>query len=169
MARILLVNRRPVDTHRGRGTHHFEPVAVDVAATRCEDHAVTFAAALHAEFIRRRSVNRRYSLRAFAAALGISHSAASRLRRGGQQPSDTTIMRIGRRLNWSASRIASFIVEQRISRLTAAASSREFVADARWLASRTNLSLDDIQLILHDALRTGRLEMTTADSWTVKE
>jgi len=128
---------------------------------------VTFTTALAAEYHRRRTANPRYSLRAFASALRISHSALSRLGRGDQHASDATIASIGRRLNWPSARILSMMREQRFRRVARVADSPAFVPDARWIASRANLSLDDVQLTLHDALRTGRLDMTARDSWKV--
>src|SRR5690349_8849827 len=97
---------------------------------------VTFASAFDAEFKRRRSVNPRYSLRAFAGALGISHSIASRCLRGDQRASDATIAAVGRRLKWSAARIDALIREERVHRLLDAATSARPVADARRLAAR---------------------------------
>ena len=122
---------------------------------------------LRAEFDRRRSLNPRYSLRAFARSLRVSHSSLSRLSRG-QRPSPRAVESLGRRLGWSDAQIRAVVVGQRVEQLRDLAASRGFVADARWLASRTGLPLDDIQLALHEAVRTHRLTMTSAQAWTVE-
>lgn len=128
---------------------------------------VDFAAALASTFNQRRSVNRRYSLRAFAHAIGVSHSAASRLINRRQRPSAATIRTAGDRLRWTPAQVAALIRIEHVERLAAAAASPRFTADARLIASRTNLALDDLQIALHEALRTGRLEMTTMTQWRV--
>jgi transcriptional regulator with XRE-family HTH domain len=126
-----------------------------------------FTAALSAEFQRRRSINARFSLRAFARVLGMSHSAVSRLLRGRQRPSVTTLTRVAHKLGWSATRVDELMRREQIARLEAEARSPRFAADARAIASRANLSLDQVQLALHEALRTGRLEMTGPRTWKV--
>src|SRR5689334_11166508 len=129
--------------------------------------SMNFAESITAEFTRRRTANARYSWRAFARALGISHSTAVRLARQSQRASDATIISAGHRLGWSEPRITGLIREERVLRLQDAASSPEFVANARWVASRVNLTLDDVQLALHEGLRTRRLEMTSLAVWKV--
>ena len=128
---------------------------------------MNFAHAIATEFDRRKTANPRYSWRAFSRALGISHSTASRITRQSQRASDATIIAAGRRLGWPEPRITALIRAERVRRLQDAAVSRDFVADARWVASRANLTLDDVQLALHEALRTRRLAMTSADTWKV--
>jgi len=128
---------------------------------------MNFAESLTAEFHRRRAANRRYSWRAFARALGISHSTATRLARQSHRASDATIVAAGRRLGWTEPRITVLIRDERVRRIQDAAASPDFVADARWVASRANLTLDDVQLALQEGLRTRRLEMTGAAVWKV--
>lgn len=128
---------------------------------------MSLSEALVAEFERRRAVNPRYSLRAFARVLGFSHSSISRLCCG-RQPSARAVELLGRQLGWSEARIRATVIAQHVGRLRALASSRGFVADARWLASRSGLSLDAVQLALHEAVRTRRITMTSARAWTVE-
>ena len=130
--------------------------------------SVSFSTVLDAEFRRRRSANPRYSLRAFALAVGKSHSALSRLRNGRQRASDATVISIGRRLGWTSARMTALIRDERIARLQDVASSSGFVPDARWIASRANLTLDAVQLALQEAVRSGRLEMNSRNAWTVR-
>ena len=126
-----------------------------------------FASELASAFERRRATNRRYSLRAFARAIGISHSAAGRILKGTQHPSDATIIQAGARLGWDGTRVSRLMREERIHRLQLLASSSEFTADARWIASRANLPLDEVQVALHEALRRGRIAMATSRTWKV--
>jgi hypothetical protein len=130
---------------------------------------VDFVAGLRAEFERRCAANPRYSLRRFAQTLGTSHSSLSRLYRGTQRPRPATIAALGPRLGLTPGAIAGAIRRLQIDRLRHAAASPGFQADARWLAARTNLSLDDVQLALHEALRTGRLTMPAAGRWHTEE
>lgn len=123
--------------------------------------------ALRAEFDRRRAVNPRYSLRAFARALGTSHSSLSRLSRG-QRPSARAVASLGRRLGWSDAHIHEAVARVRVTQLQRVAARHGFVADARWIAARTGWSLDEVQIALHDALRTRRLAMTSAHAWTAE-
>lgn len=128
-----------------------------------------FVAGLRAEFERRRAANPRYSLRRFAQTLGTSHSSLSRLYRGAQRPRAATIAALGPRLGLTPLVIADAIRRLQVDRLRDAAASPTFRADARWLAAQANLSLDEVQLALHEALRTGRLTMATAGRWQTEE
>lgn len=128
---------------------------------------VRFVSEFAAAFERRRAANKRYSLRAFARGIGISHSAAGRILKGTQQPSDATIIQAGTRLGWDAARVSCLLREERVRRLQSLALSPAFTADARWIASRANLPLDEVQIALHEALRTGRIAMTTPHTWKV--
>ena len=127
----------------------------------------SFAAALTDEWQRRRQANPRFSARAFARMIGISHSALSRLLREKQRPSIATIERAGRKLGWSEARIATLAGAETVRRIETAAASPRFIADARWLASQTNLTLDQVQIALHEALRTSRVDMAARHSLKV--
>ncbi|MEZ5293669.1 MAG: hypothetical protein R2745_21475 [Vicinamibacterales bacterium] len=129
---------------------------------------MTLGTALAAEFDRRQRRNPRYSLRAFAKSLGVSHSAISRLHRHERRPSDRTIAVLGARLGWTSARVAAAQHRERVDRLRALAAAPGFTADARWIASRTAMSLDDVQVALQEALRTGALTMPAADRWRVE-
>ncbi len=118
-------------------------------------------------FERRRAINPRYSLRAFARSIGISHSAVSRILKGAQRPSAATIIHAAGRLGWDAAYVESVMRAERLERLQCTAASSEFVTDARWIASRTNLSLDEVQLALHEGLRQGHIHMTAPHTWKV--
>lgn len=129
---------------------------------------MTLVDALHAEFTRRRALNPRYSLRAFSGALGTSHSSLSRLARG-RPPSARAIATLGRRLGWSEAAIGGAVARRRVDQLHDLAAQPGFIADLRWVAARTGQSLDQVQVALHDAVRTRRIAMSSAHVWTVEE
>ena len=128
-----------------------------------------FVALLQAELRRRRATNPRYSLRRFAQALGISHATLSRLCQRRQQPRAATITALGERLGLAAPGVAAAIRRTDVDRLLKATRSPRFKADARWLAAHVNLSLDDVQLALHEGLRTRRLTMAAASRWRAED
>ena len=64
--------------------------------------ASSFVDAVSEDFDRRRQKNPRYSLRAYAAYLGVNASALSRLRRGQAMPSPKTAAKIAKKLQVSA-------------------------------------------------------------------
>lgn len=119
-----------------------------------------------AELERRRAVNPRFSMRAFARTLGVSHSAVSRICQGRSRPSAATLARLEARLGASAVSASDALRDQRLEGLVRLVEHRAFKADARWLAVRLGVSLDEVQVLLHDALRHGRLTMTSASTWT---
>jgi transcriptional regulator with XRE-family HTH domain len=126
---------------------------------------VDIVAEINAELARRRSVNHRYSLRALARSLGTSHSLLSRLCHRGRRPSPSTIAALGARLGWTAARIDEATRAERVDRLCARAAQRGFDTDVRWLATRLGMSMDDVQVALHEAVRTGRLTMSSRRRW----
>lgn len=118
-----------------------------------------------AEFERRRSINGRYSWRAFARTLGVSHSVLSRLSRRRTQASAETLARIEARLGGSLVSATDVQRDQRLDALERLVCRPDFTADARWLAVRMGLSLDEIQMTVHDALRRGRLVLSGPATW----
>jgi hypothetical protein len=127
---------------------------------------VDFVTALTDEFARRRAVNPRYSLRAFARALGTSHSLLSRVCRHDRRPAAATVAAIGPQLGWGPTRIADATRQAQVDHLCRIAASRGFRPDARWIATRLGAPLDQVQIALQEALRTERLTMTSTSSWT---
>jgi transcriptional regulator with XRE-family HTH domain len=130
---------------------------------------VDFVSWLTAEFDRRRAANARYSLRRFAQALGTSHSLLSRLCRRRRRPLPTTVAELGPRLGLSAMEVAAAIREHQMDRLCEVVGAPRFSPDARWLAARANLSLDEVQVALQEALRRRRLSMTGPRRWSVED
>ena len=62
---------------------------------------------LKAEFNKRRRHNPRYSLRAFAASLRISDSSLSKIMRSLRNPSNGTLLKMGKNLKWTQESIES--------------------------------------------------------------
>ena len=128
---------------------------------------MNFAEAIGEELRRRQRTNPRYSLRALARDLGISHSTLSRLSRGVGHVSPPTLTRVARRLRWTQSLAAQVAVHDAVDRVVSSIGRRTFVADARWIASHTNLPLDAVQLALHEGLRWRRFSMISPQRWQV--
>jgi transcriptional regulator with XRE-family HTH domain len=130
---------------------------------------VTLAARVAAELDRRRQVNPRSSLRALARRIGVSHSVLSRLCRGRSRPSRATTAALASALGLTPAAAHDATLTHAVDRLCALAARPGFRADARWIAVRLGLRLDDVQLALHDALRRGRLRMTSPATWRALE
>lgn len=126
---------------------------------------MTTADRVRAEFERRRAINPSFSLRAFARRLGISHSALSRVCRGRSHASAATLAKLESRLGAHAVSAAESERSQRLARLAALLARPGFTADARWLAVRLGLSLDDVQVAIQDALRAGQMTMVAPGTW----
>lgn len=126
---------------------------------------MTFGTFLGQELTRRQAQNARYSLRAFARFLGSSHSTLSRVLTQRQRPDAASMGRWGKRLGLSMDQIRRFEVQDRISALCVLSQTETFRADARWIAMRLNLSIDDVQLTLHEALRQHRLTLLSPRTW----
>jgi transcriptional regulator with XRE-family HTH domain len=130
---------------------------------------VNLARVVAVEFERRRVVNPRYSLRALARRLGISHSALSRLCRGRAHPGPKTVLAVARWLNLQEADVAAAHRESAGDRLCALVRRPGFTTNVRWIATRLGLSIDEVQVALHDALRRRHLRLTAPDTWTAQE
>ena len=105
-----------------------------------------FQSILADEFARRRGANPRYSLRAFAAYLGMEHSTLSQLLRG------------RRPITWKASR--SITLKMRwagTSVLSGASDGVKF--DSRLIARNLNLTVDEVNVALTDLCMLGLIEL----------
>ena len=115
-------------------------------AKRPTSAAVRFQSILAYEFSRRRQVNPRYSLRAFAVSLGMEHSTLSQLLRGRRSITWKSIRIIALKLRWAGSSV-----------LTGAADGRKF--DSRRIARNLNLSVDEVNVALTDLCMFGLIEL----------
>jgi transcriptional regulator with XRE-family HTH domain len=126
---------------------------------------VRFDALLCNEFERRRRSNRRYSLRSFARALGIDHSTLSQLLRGKRRVTPAILRTLGNRLSLAPAHIDELCALETDALVLGALARSDFRPNARWLAIRLGISIDDINIALQHLLRTGAMAMTARDTW----
>lgn len=108
--------------------------------------ATRFQAVLADEFARRRQVNPRYSLRAFAGSLGMEHSTLSQLLRGRRSITWKSIHVIAAKLRWAGSSV-----------LAGAGDGVKF--DSRRIARNLGLSVDEVNVALTDLCMFGLIEL----------
>lgn len=113
---------------------------------------------------RRRQRNRRYSLRSFARQLGIHHSTLVRLRQG-KRLTPQTVSRLGVRLGLTTREMAAASAHANAEVLLALVRHPDFRPDSRWLAVRTGLNLDDVNMTLHQLIAGRRLRLAGRDTW----
>ena len=123
-------------------------------------------ALLGAELRRRRERNPRYSLRAFARALGTDHAALSRILERRRRLTPRAVRRLGARLGLAPSEIAAACVAENAAAVLRVVGDPRFRADSRWVATMTGIPLDDVNVALHHRLWQRRLTMQTRDTWT---
>ena len=100
--------------------------------------AVRLRSLLQEEFFRRKKLNPRYSLRAFALSVGLDHSTVSQLLRGKRPITRKSVCWIGNKLRWNGASILQ------ISGPCAAR------FDSRFIAKRLGLSVDEVNIALTD-------------------
>ena len=125
-----------------------------------------FRAILHAVFLQRRSINRSYSLRAFARALETDHASLSQLMRGERRATARTIRALGPRLGLQASQVAACRALENEHCILAAVADPRFRPDSRWLAVTLNIPLDEINIALQCLLRKRLLTMSNQRTWS---
>jgi hypothetical protein len=109
--------------------------------------------------------NPQYSLRAFARDLGSDHATLSQILRNRRSLSPAMVRRIGSRLRLDPSLIADASAQQNAEVLLRLAQSPGFRAECRWIAVRTGLSIDTVNVAIHRLLRTGDLIMESSTCW----
>lgn len=127
-----------------------------------------FRILLHGEFERRRARNPRYSLRAFARQLATDHSAISRILKDGRRLTPTRVRALGERLGLTVAEINAACLHEQMQLVALLVSRPGFRPDARWIAMRTGMSIDDVNVALHLLVHTHRLTMTSAFTWTTE-
>jgi transcriptional regulator with XRE-family HTH domain len=128
-------------------------------------------AMLHAEYERRLLRNRRFSLRAFAALLGMDSSTVSQIMRGRRRLSARMTAAVCARLALSACERDALVGEARTRaherRIVRQIARTGFVARSRPLARRLRLRTDDVNAALARLLRDGRVRMLSRTRWAV--
>lgn len=127
-----------------------------------------FRTLLRNELAQRRARNPRYSARAFARQLGTEHTAVTRIVNGTGRLTARRITALGTRLGLSTREIAGAVLHEQMERIVRLGPRPGFKPNARWIATRTGLTLNDVQVALHYLVYTRRLTMTSATSWTLE-
>lgn len=120
------------------------------------------------EFARRRARNPRYSLRAFARAMSLHHSAMSRILRGERGLSRDMLDRLTIRLGLSLGEARDARAVEEARKVLQLAASPAFRPDCRWIAMQAGIELDDVQRAVHRLVHDGRLVMQSSSTWTVR-
>ncbi len=127
-----------------------------------------FRTLLATELARRTARNPRYSMRAFARELGTAHSTVSRVVNGGGRLTAPCITALGTRLGLSRHEVAGAVLHANVDRLVRLVRRADFTPDARWIATRSGLTLNDVQVALHYLIYSRRLVMRSATTWTLE-
>ena len=120
------------------------------------------------EFARRRQHNQRYSLRAFARALGVHHATLSRLLNGRQPVQARTVQSLGPKLRLSAPEVAAIVALEDAAAVVSGIGRPSFRPDSRWLASVAGISVDRVNIAIESLLRGGRLRMPSPTRWQLR-
>ena len=128
---------------------------------------MTFHDLLQGELARRRANNPRYSLRAFARQLGIDHSALSQILRRRRRLTTRVLRRLGLALRMPQADIDRATAEANAEALLQAVSDPAFRPDCRWIAAKLAMPLKEVQIALHEVLRSGRVVMRSHRTWEV--
>ncbi len=108
--------------------------------------AIRLRSILESEFTRRRRLNPRYSLRAFARSVNIEHSTLSQLLRGRRPITWKSIRYLGGNMRWHGSAVLEVSSER-----------KKF--DSRLIAERLGISVDDVNVALTDLCLFGLIEL----------
>jgi transcriptional regulator with XRE-family HTH domain len=127
--------------------------------------SVDFHELLDRELRRRKQNNPRYSLRAFARQLDIDHSTLSQILRRRRRLTTRVLRRLGAALQVPQADIDSASTRANADAVAAVVRDPSFRPDCRWIASKLAMRLDDVQIALHDVLRTGRVVIRSARQW----
>lgn len=121
--------------------------------------------ALQAEFARRQQRNRSYSLRAFARDLATNHASLSQILHGQRNVSARMAAQLGRRVGLGANEISKCSAVEIDQAVLRAVKSRSFQPASRWIAVRTGISLDAVNLSVVRLLQRGALTMNSTRRW----
>jgi transcriptional regulator with XRE-family HTH domain len=109
--------------------------------------ALRLHAILEAEWARRRRLNPRYSLRAFARSVRIEHSTLSQLLRGKRPTTWKCIQKISGNLRWLGTSLATRHAQ------------RGNTFDSRLLARELGVTVDEVNVALTDLCMFGLIEL----------
>ena len=152
-----------------------------------------FSDLLSQEFQRRRAINARYSLRAFATFLAVDHSTLSQVMSGSrkvpvsairkwakklglgmeevtvyvaaeQVPDVQTAKRLEQLRHWSAEAM-SIILEPAHCEMLKLIRSSSFEPNCIWLSQQLGINLDEVNIVLSRLLRLRLLSIDERGSW----
>jgi DNA-binding transcriptional regulator YdaS (Cro superfamily) len=126
---------------------------------------VTFRVRVQTEFDRRRSLNRRYSLRAFARSLSIDHSALSQILRGKRRLTARRVRALAPKRALDPVAVAEHCAAENDAAILEAISRPNFRADSRWLSTMSGIPLDQVNVALQRLLRKGVVVMQSRHTW----
>jgi transcriptional regulator with XRE-family HTH domain len=130
---------------------------------------MTDCAALVVNHLRlRQRRNARYSLRAFARDLGVSHSTLSGVVSGRRPASARFVRSVATHLGLDGQETLALVDWEHARKLAAQVACDGFRPDLRHVAARSGLSVDALCVALHRLLSERRLDMTSAQSWTLR-
>ncbi len=123
---------------------------------------------IEADFERRRVRNARYSLRAYARAMGMHHSTLSQLISGQRRLTAKNVRHLGARLGLSAEVVSAACLAEQADSLLRLLSRGDARFDTRWLSMRLGISIDDVNCALQQLLYERRLTIPALNVWTCK-
>jgi transcriptional regulator with XRE-family HTH domain len=152
-----------------------------------------FRERLNAEFAAKKQTNPRYSLRAFAAFLGIDHSTLSQVMRGTRRATAAQLRAWSRKLAIPPEEITVYLAAEQVPDEDTAARQAmlrhwtaegmavvrgkahfeilrlsrgpDFRAACRWIAEQAGVAVDDVNVALARLLRLGLIEMGSDGAW----
>jgi transcriptional regulator with XRE-family HTH domain len=129
---------------------------------------MSFTVYLQDELARRRGRNRRYSIRAFAQALGTDHSSLSQVLRGRRRLTDAAAGRYARALGLDDGQASLLIELSAFDRCLLAAIRQTGATSTPALARAVSATVDEVNVSLQRLLRLSMLDMR-GGRWLVSE
>jgi hypothetical protein len=126
---------------------------------------VDFIDIVNAELERRRRVNPRFSLRAFARQLRVDHSALSQLLRRRRRLTVRMVQELGARLRLEQQVIDGACAAEDDAAVLSVVPAPDFRAESRWIASKIGIRVDRVNMSLTRLLCSGRLVMASRKEW----
>lgn len=163
IGRLRVENRE--NEPRLRGLPHCLTCSLENCIGAFYDLPVRFKARLQEEFVKRKRVNFRYTLRSFARFLRVDHATLSQLLRARRRVTARTIRAWGPRLGLSPEAIELACESENEAAVLAALDRPGFLPDTRWLAVQLNIPVDDVNVALQTLLRRGVLRMESKQQW----
>lgn len=150
---------------------------------------------LSQELGKRRQINPRYSLRAFATLLGTDHSTVSQVLRGKRRVPVALLRRWGKKFGLTTEEVAAYVAIEHVPDASITKRQEElrhwtaeamaimtnqthwqivrisrmpgFRPDCRWIAKQLGVSVDNVNLSLCRLLRLRLLKIERANQWKV--